>query len=86
MDYRNCLVCGWRCNRRKKLINHILTGCIPEGVDGKVFARKLLDEYNLEIGGGLGELAGKVWRVGLMGYDSRPEVVDSFVDVLKKVL
>jgi alanine-glyoxylate transaminase / serine-glyoxylate transaminase / serine-pyruvate transaminase len=64
----------------------LTTVCIPEGVDGKLFARKLLDEYNLEIGGGLGELAGKVWRVGLMGYNSRPEVVDSFVDVLKKVL
>jgi alanine-glyoxylate transaminase / serine-glyoxylate transaminase / serine-pyruvate transaminase len=64
----------------------LTTVCIPEGIDGKAFARKLLDEYNLEIGGGLGELAGKVWRVGLMGYNSRPEVVDSFVDVLKKTL
>ncbi|WP_041739255.1 alanine--glyoxylate aminotransferase family protein [Calothrix sp. PCC 6303] len=64
----------------------LTTVCIPEGIDGKAFARKLLDEYNLEIGGGLGELAGKVWRVGLMGYNSRPEVVDNFVDVLKKVL
>ncbi len=59
---------------------------IPEGVDGKAIARKLLTEYNIEIGGGLGELAGKVWRVGLMGYNSRPENVDKLVETLKEVL
>jgi alanine-glyoxylate transaminase / serine-glyoxylate transaminase / serine-pyruvate transaminase len=64
----------------------LTTVCIPEGVDGKAIARRLLDEYNVEIGGGLGELAGKVWRVGLMGYNSRPESVDSLVEVLRQVL
>ncbi|MEB3180521.1 MAG: alanine--glyoxylate aminotransferase family protein [Nostocaceae cyanobacterium] len=59
---------------------------IPEGVDGKATARKLLDEYNIEIGGGLGELAGKVWRVGLMGFNSRKENVDKLVDILQQVL
>ncbi len=59
---------------------------IPEGIDGKAIARKLLTEYNIEIGGGLGELAGKVWRVGLMGYNSRPENVDKLVETLKEVL
>ncbi|MEA5573029.1 alanine--glyoxylate aminotransferase family protein [Calothrix sp. UHCC 0171] len=59
---------------------------IPEGADGKAIARRLLDEYNVEVGGGLGELAGKVWRVGLMGYNSRPESVDTLVDVLRQVL
>ncbi|MBW4620464.1 MAG: alanine--glyoxylate aminotransferase family protein [Cyanosarcina radialis HA8281-LM2] len=59
---------------------------IPEGVDGKAIARKLLDEYGIEIGGGLGELAGKVWRIGLMGFNSRRESVDRLVDALKKVL
>lgn len=64
----------------------LTTVCIPEGVDGKAVARKLLDEHNVEVGGGLGELAGKVWRVGLMGYNSRPESVDRLVSVLKEVL
>ncbi|MGB3560196.1 MAG: alanine--glyoxylate aminotransferase family protein [Geitlerinemataceae cyanobacterium] len=59
---------------------------IPEGVDGKAIAGKLLHEYNLEIGGGLGELAGKVWRVGLMGYNSRKENVDRLIVALKEVL
>lgn len=59
---------------------------IPDGVDGKEIARKLLNEHNIEVGGGLGELAGKVWRVGLMGYNSRKENVDSLVAALKQVL
>ena len=59
---------------------------IPEGVDGKALSRKLLDEYNIEIGGGLGELAGKVWRIGLMGYNSRQESVDKLVAALRFVL
>lgn len=64
----------------------LTTVCIPEGVDGKAIARKLLIEYNIEIGGGLGELAGKVWRVGLMGFNSRQESVDKLIDALKQVL
>jgi alanine-glyoxylate transaminase / serine-glyoxylate transaminase / serine-pyruvate transaminase len=59
---------------------------IPEGVDGKLIARKLLNDYNIEIGGGLGELAGKVWRIGLMGYNSRRDNVDSLITALKEVL
>jgi alanine-glyoxylate transaminase / serine-glyoxylate transaminase / serine-pyruvate transaminase len=64
----------------------LTTVCIPEGADGKALARKLLDEHNIEIGGGLGELAGKVWRVGLMGYNSRSASVDRLIDALEKVL
>jgi alanine-glyoxylate transaminase / serine-glyoxylate transaminase / serine-pyruvate transaminase len=59
---------------------------IPEDVDGKAIARQLLNEYNIEIGGGLGELAGKVWRVGLMGFNSRQESVDQLLAALRQVL
>lgn len=59
---------------------------IPEGVDGKAIARQLLTEYNIEIGNGLGELAGQVWRIGLMGYNSRPENVLLLLEALKRVL
>ncbi|BDI20299.1 alanine--glyoxylate aminotransferase [Nostoc cf. commune SO-36] len=59
---------------------------IPAGVDGKAIARQLLNEYNIEIGGGLGELAGKVWRVGLMGFNSRKESVDQLLAALRQVL
>jgi alanine-glyoxylate transaminase / serine-glyoxylate transaminase / serine-pyruvate transaminase len=64
----------------------LTTVCIPEGIDGKSIAKQLLLEHNIEIGGGLGELAGKVWRVGLMGYNSRPENVDRLIAALKEVL
>ena len=46
---------------------------IPEGVDGAAVVKYVREVYNMEIGGGLGELAGKVWRIGLMGYNSRKE-------------
>ena len=59
---------------------------IPEGVDGKVVSRRLLNEYNIEIGGGLGELGGKVWRIGLMGANSCPENVLLLLNALGKVL
>jgi alanine-glyoxylate transaminase / serine-glyoxylate transaminase / serine-pyruvate transaminase len=59
---------------------------VPDGVDAKATTRKLLDEHNIEIGNGLGDLAGKVWRVGLMGYNSRPENVDQLVSAFKAVL
>jgi len=46
---------------------------IPDGVDDAAVRSQLLNEFNLEIGAGLGTLAGKVWRIGLMGYSSRAE-------------
>ncbi|MHC5675897.1 alanine--glyoxylate aminotransferase family protein [Nostoc sp.] len=64
----------------------LTTVCIPTGVDGKAIARQLLNEHNIEIGGGLGELAGKVWRVGLMGFNSRKESVDQLLTALRQVL
>jgi alanine-glyoxylate transaminase/serine-glyoxylate transaminase/serine-pyruvate transaminase len=44
--------------------------------------RRLLDEYNIEIGGGLGELAGKGWRVGLMGHSARLRNVEAVLSAL----
>ena len=64
----------------------LTTVCIPDGVDGKAIARQLLTDHNIEIGGGLGELAGKVWRVGLMGYNSKPESCDRLIAALKQVM
>jgi len=48
---------------------------IPEGVDDAKVRNYLLNKYNLEIGAGLGDLAGKAWRIGLMGYAARSENV-----------
>jgi alanine-glyoxylate transaminase/serine-glyoxylate transaminase/serine-pyruvate transaminase len=46
---------------------------VPEGVDEAAVRRELLTRYNIEIGAGLGDLKGKIWRIGLMGYSSRRE-------------
>ena len=59
---------------------------IPDGADDLQIRSRLLNEYNLEIGGGLGELKGKVWRIGLMGYASRPENVLLLLAALGKLL
>lgn len=59
---------------------------VPEGVDEVRVRARLLQDYNIEIGGGLGELKGKVWRVGLMGYSSRPENVLTFLAAFKEIL
>jgi len=59
---------------------------IPEGVDGKAFTQHLLNSHGIEVGGGLGALAGQVWRVGLMGYNSTPENVDRLLNLFETEL
>ena len=59
---------------------------VPTGVDEAVVRKRLLDEFNVEIGAGLGPLKGKIWRVGLMGENSRPQVVETFLDAMEIVL
>jgi alanine-glyoxylate transaminase/serine-glyoxylate transaminase/serine-pyruvate transaminase len=59
---------------------------IPEGVDEAAVRTTLLNDYNLEIGAGLGTLAGKVWRIGLMGHTSRKENITLCLAALKDVL
>jgi alanine-glyoxylate transaminase/serine-glyoxylate transaminase/serine-pyruvate transaminase len=59
---------------------------LPDGVDELAGRKMLLSEFGIEIGGGLGDLKGKAWRVGLMGYNSRPGVVLLFLAALEQVL
>lgn len=59
---------------------------VPEGIDEAMVRARLLQEYDIEIGPGLGPLAGKVWRIGLMGYSCRSENVERLLGVLKDVL
>ena len=59
---------------------------VPEGVkDGNVRGR-LLQDYGIEIGGGLGKLKGQIWRIGLMGYNSTKKTVLVFLNALEAVL
>jgi alanine-glyoxylate transaminase/serine-glyoxylate transaminase/serine-pyruvate transaminase len=59
---------------------------IPEGVDDTSVRRRLLDEFNIEIGAGLGPLAGRIWRVGLMGSGSSLANVLLFLSALERTL
>lgn len=67
-------------------IPHLLAIKVPDEIDEAKVRKDLLDKFNLEIGAGLGDLAGKVWRIGLMGYNSNEKMVDYCVDSLKKAL
>ena len=59
---------------------------MPEGVDEGVIRAALLNDYNIEVGPGLGPLQGKVWRIGLMGHSSSEENVDRVLAALKALL
>lgn len=59
---------------------------IPDGVDDAKARQQLLNSFNLEIGAGLGELASKVWRIGLMGHACKDRNIDHCVASLAKVI
>lgn len=64
----------------------VTTVCVPTGVDDLAVRRRLLEEHNIEIAGGLGQLKGQIWRIGLMGYSSRAELVTRLVEALREIL
>ena len=64
----------------------LTTVCIPEGGDDLQTRKRLLEDYNIEIAGGFGELKGIVWRIGLMGHSSRSENVELLLGALKDIL
>jgi alanine-glyoxylate transaminase/serine-glyoxylate transaminase/serine-pyruvate transaminase len=59
---------------------------VPDGIDEAAVRRALLTGFGIEIGAGLGPLAGKIWRVGLMGASSTDTLVTQFLDALGQVL
>lgn len=59
---------------------------VPEGVDDAKVRQRLLNEFGIEIAGGFGPLAGKVFRIGLMGYSSTEENVRKILDVLQRTM
>ena len=67
-------------------LNPLTTAVIPEGIDDAAVRRSLVNDYNIEIGGGLGELRGKAWRVGLMGDGARESNVFSLLSALERIL
>ena len=59
---------------------------VPEGVDEAAVRRRLLDEFDIEIGGGLGVFAGKAWRIGLMGESATKKNVLTLLAALEACL
>jgi len=59
---------------------------IPEGSDDAKVRSSLIHKFNIEIGAGLGDLAGKIWRIGLMGHTSRKENVELCLSAFKEIL
>jgi alanine-glyoxylate transaminase / serine-glyoxylate transaminase / serine-pyruvate transaminase len=68
---------------RAAMINAIK---IPAGADDAKIRQRLYDEFNIEIGAGLGPLKGKIWRIGLMGHGSRVENVEILSKALKQLI
>ncbi len=64
----------------------LITITVPEGIDEAGVRKFLLEKHNIEIGAGLGALAGKIWRVGLMGYTSNRENISKCLTALKEAL
>ncbi len=64
----------------------LTTVWVPEGIDEAKVRRQLLDKFGIEIGGGLGEFAGKVWRIGLMGNTARSRNVVLFLAALDELM
>jgi alanine-glyoxylate transaminase/serine-glyoxylate transaminase/serine-pyruvate transaminase len=67
-------------------LNPLTTAVVPEGVDDAAVRRTLLNDYKIEIGGGLGDLRGKAWRIGLMGDGARETNVFSLLSALEMTL
>jgi alanine-glyoxylate transaminase/serine-glyoxylate transaminase/serine-pyruvate transaminase len=59
---------------------------LPTGVEDATTRKRLLDEFNIEVGGGLGDFAGKIWRVGLMGNSSNANHINTLLGALKTIL
>jgi alanine-glyoxylate transaminase/serine-glyoxylate transaminase/serine-pyruvate transaminase len=64
----------------------LTTASVPAGCDPHAVRARLLSEYNIEIAAGFGALKDQVWRIGLMGYSSRPENITLFLAALREIL
>ena len=59
---------------------------IPDGIDDLTVRKRLLKDWGIEVGGGLGPFKGKAWRIGLMGHSSRRENVTLVLSALETCL
>ena len=86
-----CWALASNCSQPTATVSHPLTSIvIPDGRLGSVnesgVRAQLLQEYGIEIGGGLGPVAGRVWRIGTMGHTARQRNVTSLIAALTDIL
>ncbi|QXD24927.1 alanine--glyoxylate aminotransferase family protein [Opitutia bacterium ISCC 51] len=67
-------------------LNPLTTLSLPEGLDEAGMRGRIRNEHMIEVGAGLGPMAGKIWRIGLMGNNAAPSSVDQLVEALKATL
>jgi alanine-glyoxylate transaminase/serine-glyoxylate transaminase/serine-pyruvate transaminase len=72
-------------NPKERLVT-VTPVMIPAGIDDAKFHKQLLDDFNIEIAGGIGPLKGKIWRLGLMGYCAQKANVLLLLSALEKVM
>jgi alanine-glyoxylate transaminase/serine-glyoxylate transaminase/serine-pyruvate transaminase len=64
----------------------LTTAWLPDAADDATLRKSLLETYGIEVGGGLGEFAGKGWRIGLMGHSARERSVTTLLGALRELL
>ena len=74
------------CSREERRLPQLTSVWLPDGVDDAKVRGELLRRFDIEVGGGLGELAGKGWRIGLMGHGAREHSVASLLGALHELL
>lgn len=67
-------------------LNQLNTFYLPEGLDDASTRKRLLEEYNIEVGGGLGAVAGKIWRVGIMAHGAQERSVATLIGALNQII
>jgi alanine-glyoxylate transaminase/serine-glyoxylate transaminase/serine-pyruvate transaminase len=77
---------GFRAFARDRRLPQLTSVWLPEGVDDAKVRGELRTRFDIEVGGGLGELAGKGWRIGLMGHSAREQSVVALLGALRTLL
>ena len=81
-----CPSSGSGCSREERRLPQLTSVWLPDGVDDAKVRGELLRRFDIEVGGGLGELAGKGWRIGLMGHGAREHSVAALLGALHELL
>ncbi len=77
---------GFRLFAQERRLPQLTSVWLPDGVDDAKVRGELLRRFDIEVGGGLGELAGKGWRVGLMGHGAREQSITALLGALHELL